>query len=516
MTRVLRLQSQDDLASIRHRVSWIKAGRLVLVVPWDMRFLSRELDFDLLRREAERWQLEIAIVSTDFERRGLARKCGFPAFATSKRARRTKNWHAQAPEAVEPPPCHWWDARVDLKPPRARALPQWLSWAKLGVRLLVFFAAIIVLLLSAYTVVPSSVITLVPATAEFSTIVPVSVDLEIEEVDLAERLIPARRVGDEFEGYIQVETTGKMRIVAGRATGQVVFTNLLAQDYVVPAGTVVRTSSTSYPIRFRTTEPVAVPAVGQATALIEALEDGVGNVGAFQINQVEGVAASAVAVINPEATTGAEPVEARTVTQADYDRARQQLMQQLLDQAVEELSINYLEPTELLLPQSLRVEAVPKLSYDRFVTEQSDTVGLNMRVLVSGWAVDVDNAEAVAYATLIQCIPRGYELTDAHFELGELAEEDIGAGRFALFVTAYGTADAVVDPRTAAVLTRGERLSDARDLLVTGMPLAEEPQIVLWPRWPERLKWLERMPLVPLRIEVRVISRDQPAAAELP
>ena len=77
MIRVLRLQPQDDLASIRHRIGWIKPGRVALVVPWDMRFLSRELDFDLLRREAERWHLEIAIVSTDFERCGLARKCGF-------------------------------------------------------------------------------------------------------------------------------------------------------------------------------------------------------------------------------------------------------------------------------------------------------------------------------------------------------------------------------------------------------------------------------------------------------
>jgi hypothetical protein len=514
--RVLRLQPQDDLASIRHRIGWIKPGRVALVVPWDMRFLSRELDFDLLRREAERWHLEIAIISTDFERCGLARKCGFPAFASIGNAKRTKSWQVEPPAAAEPPPQHWWDQTVDLQPRRVRSLPEWFTWAKLGVRVVVFLVAIAIVLASAYVVVPSGAVTLVPATVEFSTIVPVSVDLEIEEVDHAARLIPARRVGDEFEGHIQVETTGKMRIVAGRATGQVIFTNLLVQDYVVPAGTVVRTSSTSYPIRFRTTEPVAVPSAGSATAPVEALEDGVGNVGAFQINQVEGVASSAVAVINPEATSGAEPVEARVVTQVDYDRAREQLTQQLLEQAVDELSDNYLESTEILLPQSLRIQAVPKLAYDRFVTEQSDTVGLNMRILVSGWAVDVDNAEVVAYSALVQHIPPGFELTDARFELGELAEEDIGSGSFALFVTAHGTADALLDSRSVASLVSGERLDAARNLLVAEMQLAEEPQIVLWPTWPQRLKWLERMPLVPLRIDVRIISRTQPATAEVP
>jgi hypothetical protein len=40
-------------------------------------------------------------------------------------------------------------------------------------------------------------------------------------------------------------------------------------------------------------------------------------------------------------------------------------------------------------------------------------------------------------------------------------------------------------------------------------PLAEDPQILLWPQWPERLKWLERMPLLPLRISVQVLPRGQ-------
>jgi hypothetical protein len=513
--KIVKLQPQDDLASIRHRLSWMGGGRVALVVDWDMRFLSRELDFELLRREAERWRLEIAIVSTDFERRGLARQCGFPAFASVEDAKRTKDWTTHSLQSVEPPPRAWWDEEVDLRPRRVRILPSWFTWTKLGVRLLFFLLALSVLLVSAYIVLPSGVITLVPATTVFSTIVPVSVDLEIEEVDHAARLIPARRVGDEIEGYIQVETTGMMRIIAGRATGEVMFTNLLTQDYVVPAGTVVRTSSTSYPILFRTTEPVAVPASGQAIAPIEALEDGVGNVGAYQINQVEGVAASAVAVINPSATTGAEPREARVVTQADYDRAREQLTQQLFAQAYDSLSSNYLESTEILLRQSMRIEAVPKLAYDRYVTEQSDTVGLNMRILVSGWAVDVADARAVAYAALAQRIPPEYELMDVRFEMGELAEEDIGGGSFTLFVTAYGYADASLNPREAASLVKGKKVGDARDLLVTRLPLGEEPQIALWPKWPQQLRWLERMPLIPLRIDVQVVSRTQVTAAQV-
>jgi hypothetical protein len=280
---------------------------------------------------------------------------------------------------------------------------------------------------------------------------------------------------------------------------------LLAQNYVVPAGTVVRTSSTSYPIRFRTTADVALPAGGQATAPIEALEERIGNVGAYQINQVEGVAASAVRVINPEPTTGAEPKEARVVTQADYDRARSQLIQQLLDQAYVDMGA-LLEPTELLLRESLFIEAAPKESYTRFISEQADTVGLDMRLLVSGLAVDVDNAESVAYIELSQRLPPGYVLVDARFELGEVAEEDVGPGRFTFFVTAHGSAAAALNADRAVDLVRGEPMVEARRRLQEELPLAAPPEMTIWP------EGVTRMPLLPIRIRVKVVPQGRAAA----
>jgi len=502
---VVELQLQDDSASVRHRLSWLDRGRVVLVLPWDIRFLSRELDFDILRREADRWQLEIAIVSADPERRRLAGGCGFPAFASVEDARRTEMWHCQSPAPVDPPPTHWWEEEVDFRPRAVRPSARWLDWVKLGVRVGVFLLSLLVLAGSAYVIVPSAVVTLVPAGKEFTTIVPVSIDSEAETVNHAAHLIPALRVGLEVEGYTEVETTGTRDVVLGRAGGTVLFTNLLAQNYVVPAGTVVRTSSTSYPIRFRTTADVALPAGGQATAPIEALEKKIGNVGAYQINQVEGVAASAVRVINPEPTTGAEPKEARVVTQADYDRARSQLIQQLLDQAYVDMG-GLLEPTELLLRQSLFIEAVPKESYTRFISEQADTVGLDMRLLVSGLAVDVDNAESVAYIDLSQRLPPGYVLVDARFELGEAAEEDVGPGRFTFFVTAHGSAAAVLNADAAVDLIRGEPVADARRRLQEELPLAEPPQMTIWP------EGVTRMPLLPIRIRVKVAPQGQSAA----
>jgi len=467
------------------------------------------LDFDLLRRESEQHQLEIAIVSLDLEQRALARGCGFPAFSNVEQAQEADVWRSHPSKQVEPPPHPWWEEEVNLKPRPARPRAAWLNWAQLGTHLVIFVLALLIVAGSGYVIVPSGAVTLIPAGEEFTTIVPVSVDPDVEAIDHAAQLVPARRVGVEIEGYAEVATTGTANTIAGRATGIVLFTNLLAQNYTVPAGAIVRTSSTSYPIRFRTTADVAVPAAGQATVPVEALDGSVGNVGAFQINQVEGVAASAVRVINPNPTSGAELQEVRAVIQADYDRAREQLMQQLLDQAYTDMTTgDLLEPNEILLRQSLLIVGIPKEAYTHFITEQSDKVGLNMRLQVRGLAVDVDNAKSVAYTVLSQRLPPEYKLVEAHFELGDVAEEDIGPGWFTFFVTARGYAAAALNINATADIIRGQRVAEARERLQAEFPLAQDPQITLWPEWPEQLKWLERLPLLPLRISVQIAPQE--------
>jgi hypothetical protein len=504
------LHPQDDRASLRYRLDAVTARRVALLLPWDADFLSRELDFDLLRREAHRRGLEVAIVSPDPERRQLARGCGFAAFPTVGNARATERWNGHVFEELVPPPQHWWEREVDLKRKRRRAEPAWLSWVKRGFRFAAFILVVVVLAGSAYAIIPRAEVTLVPSGRMISVTVPVSVDPEIESVQQfggeTGGIVPSRRVGLEVEGSAEVETTGTGNVTAGRATGEVLFTSLLSQDYVVPAGTVVRTSSTSYPIRFRTTADVVVPADGRATAPIEALDARTGNVGALQINRVEGMVGSAVRVINPEPTTGAEPKEVPVVTQADYDRVRERLTQELLNEAHYELH-TILEDNEFLPRQSLRVESVPKKAYTHFIGEEAETVGLNMRLLVSGQAVDTGNVQSVAYQALRRRLPPGYRLIDADFEIGTVTEGEDGPGWFTVSVTGRGYAAAQLNVDEAVEMMRGKPISDARAELLTQLPLAEPPEFTTWPEWPEPLSWLERVPLLAVRIDVNVAPR---------
>ena len=491
---------RDDMSAIAQRLDTVETSRVALLLPWDQELLERDIDLEILRRAALRRNLQLAAVSPDPEVRGLVRRGGFSAFRSLAEAERASTWPTPEAKSVLAPALPWWRDPVQ---PRPRTVPfrhAWVRWLTAGLRVIVFLVALAVIAAGVYTIAPSAEIKLVPAGEEFTLIVPVYAARDIETVDEAGRLVPARPVGLEVDGFLEVPTSGLLDVALGRTSGEVLFTNVLYQDYTVPEGTVVRTSSTSYPIRFQTAADVVVPAAGQASVGIKSLADGVGNVAAFQINQVEGIVGSAVRVTNPLATSGSDATEVRVVTQADRDRAREVLMARVLDDAHYQLSNSgLLEPGEVVPRQSLVIQAVPKEAYTRFIGEQADSVGLELRLLVSGLAVDVEQARLVARSVLMNQLPYGYSLVEAWFEVGDIAEENIGPGDFTIFVTAHGYASAELDTKGAIADIAGTRVEDALAKLVADLPLAQPPAIVLWP------EQIVRMPLLPLRIAVEVL-----------
>jgi len=499
MPYVIHLQENDDWAVLRGQLRHAPEKRVIIDLPWDARLLVRPLDVDLVLREAERLGLHVAVVSSDPERRAMLRQAGLPAFATLERAE-ASSWARKKLPSAEPPPRAWWEEPLPLWPPPGRRfMPRWARHARRGLQALVFIATIAFLLLSAYVVVPQASITMTPDQQTVQVIVPVSVSTDPEQgVDVNAGVIPARQVGDYFEGYLQVETTGLAPFSAGRATGTVLFTNLLGQDVSVPAGTTVRTSAGSFPVRFATTATVVVPAFGQATAPVEALQEGlVGNVRSNQINQIEGFLAFSLRVTNPEATSGGATQDVRAVSEEDRQRAQALLIDQLLDEARTGLQV-YLEgPSQFLLDESLTVQAM-EVSFDRFLYERADRLGVHMRLLVTALVVDGDDAEAVAYAALTRRIPAGYRLISADFEMGEVAEESSGAG-LTFFVTATGRIAAEIDTGYVREAVVGRPLAEAVERLSADLPVSRAVRVTVWP------DWLERMPLLPLRIDTEII-----------
>lgn len=500
----ITIQATDDRYTVRATLSRVDGTQVLVTLPWKAdQGWSLPMDFEIQRRIAQSRNLDMAWIIEDPERRGVARKAGLLVFRSEAAARKQLAQHERSPTAKQPampdrPKTPWWaPAPRRPKVPSRQGPPAWLLAIEAVVLIVVLFAVGVAFLLA----VPSAEIVIYPASTNYTRIVMVSVDPDTEVVNLDIGVIPSRRIGDEFEGYAEIVTSGRGYAISGRASGNILFTNLLGQDYQVPASTVVRTSAGSYPVRFGTTSDVTVPAFGQATAPIEALVEGPrGNVDAYQINLVEGVVGFAVRVTNPDPIAGAESNTVRTVSDEDRSRVRDLAAQQVIAEAYNGLQELASDELGRFLPrQTLIVQAAPKAGYTHLVGEQTDVLGLALRLLVTGESVQARDAQAVAYSQLVAQLPDGYSLTDARFEYGEAAEEQIGPGLFTFFVTAHGYATARINPADVVALIQGTPIEEAQAKLVESLPLSRPPEITVTP------SWFPYLPFIDLNTQVEII-----------
>ncbi len=475
------------------------------MLPWDVDHgWESKLDYEVIGSAAQDEQIEIAWVVEDFEKRSLPQEMGFPVFTSQEAAERHLEKHGAFPETKlssfpkRPTRPRWAETPKPPSLPVKKRRPLWVIPLQIGLLLVTLATIGLVTAL----ILPTAEIYLAPQGITFTTIVPISVDPELTQVDLQQNLIPSRRVGDEFEAYAEIGTSGLGISFTGRATGSVIFTNQLGQDYQIPEGTVVRTSAGSYPVRFETTADVTVAAFGQASAPVQALEEGPrGNIGAYQINFVEGTAGLALKVTNPDAITGAESQEVAAVSEADKDRAWDVAAERVLIEAYNGLqNEEYLEPGEFLPRQSLVIQATPKEAYTHLVGERSETLGLSLRLLVTGQAANANDIQKVAYRRLLQQLPDGYRLTDTRFEIGESAEEDVGPGLFTFYVTAHGYAAPRIDADAIKREISGMRIEEATSYLEEAFPLTQPPEVTVSP------SWFPFVPHLPLRIDVSVAT----------
>jgi|GEM_PF-304554 len=500
---IITITPTDDRYTIREWLRRVTEPQVLIVLPAEVeKGWQDPLDYEVLFRTALARGLEVAWVADDPATHPLIRAGGFHLFDTEAEAQEYLTKHNALPALRPPrqpqkPKRPWWtDEPRRPKPSTLRRPPLWL----LGLELILLLSVLVVVTMTAFLSGPSARIVLVPANTTYTRMVAISVDPALEAADLPNGVIPSHRVGDEFESYVEVGTTGRSFEFSGRATGSVLFTNLLGQDYRVPEGTIVRTSSGSYPVRYATLQEVTLPAFGQAEAAIEALEEGTrGNVTAYQINLVEGVVGFAVRVTNPYPIAGANSQAVPAVSDADRARAWDVAAQQVMAKAYNGLQ-DLLEPGELLPQQELLIQATPKQAYTHLVGEQSPTLGLSLRLLVTGQAVKMTDVQAVAYRQLATQLPPGYTLTDARFEYGEAAEEDVGQGIFTFYVTTYGTATANVSSAEVLELVQGRPVEGAAEVLAETLPLARPPEVTVSP------KWFPYMPFMPIRIEVEVAT----------
>ena len=501
--QILHLEKDDDIGVVREKLERAQARKVLLIIPFGSRAFKSRLDFQLLRRQAQRQATEIALVSNHPLTRDLAAEEGVRVYGSIWRGRQARRL----------------TLRRQRRPrrPKKRKVPLWRrmrSPRKEGSGCGEQVAALLLILVTAaavygliFGIVPTATVTLVPATQSVQAEMQITVSRDVEEVDLQTGRIPAKLIQVQVEDSGEVPTTGKRDAPDSLATGSIVFISQLSQPVTVLTDTVVSTSLGTL-IRFRTTKVVELaPAIGATgSAPIEALEPGTsGNVDAHLVNTVEGPVSLQVRVTNPLPTTGGGFKQVGAVTAADKARLRSLLLQQLQQRALAKMQ-KEMSDGEVLSPETVQVDAILAEDYDQFVGEPAEFLGLEMRVLFSTVAYEESHARAQLFRALGNAVPAGFGLVNGTQTLEAVELTEILPEKRTIVLTTRGMARviATIDRSVIHQTIRGMPVELAQLTLAQTLPLAAAPDIELGPKWMEDLGWLESVPQLSLRILVYI------------
>jgi hypothetical protein len=497
--QIIELEDHDNIDTIRDRILTADSPRVLLVVPWDSPSLRKPVDLQVVARFGEANGIDVAIVSTEGEIRTAAHDADLPAYRSVGAAQRKKQWHK--PHAEDDELEQWSPSkrkrreaqRAAVERDQADAQAQRRHPAWIALKIGIFIAVLLVFVFAALAIIPNAQIVLVPQSTKITAAINVIADPKATEVDALTGHIPSGTVKTTVRDSITVPTTGKKSLPEARAQGRVIFVNQLNSPARISQGTVVRTTATGRAIRYVLTKDVEVPAgVGaQAEGIIEAVEVGAAsNVDANLINEIEGVAALAARVSNPEPFNNGGDKEVNAVDTADQDAAQEQIKPKLREAALKQLQ-DQLGPGEFIIPESLSGNILQS-TFDHEVTEQAADLTLLMRVEYTAQKVKGEDANSLVFGALKAQTPPEYELIPEgmSFQRGDVSAVPEAEDQYQFPMQGTGYAAANLEVGQAMREITGKSVDTARALLQDSLPLKKTPQITIFPKWFPTLPWL--------------------------
>lgn len=505
----MTLDEYDDVISIKDRLQFVEAGRVLLILPKNAKLLQRRLDLVLIQREVARLDMRLALITDDFTVSDNARSLHISTFRSAAEARRTP-WktprHKVFIGRAERP--HYEHDQYDLMRSatrlRAPTTPTQRAVARMF-RGSVFGVAILVLLFGMYAALPSASVTLTPARDELNITVPMVADPDATVPVLESFRVPATIERRLQESSVTIQSSGRRPAENSLAEGIVTFSNETSLAQFIPAGTIVQTSSVP-PVQYVTQEDAALPAsLGASTNVaIRATEPEQGfsgNQPPGAIDVVFGDLSGRVSVINRNATYGEGVREIAFVTQPDHDRLLNLARDEVLKDARDAILVSLPEGEFLVVEQSMQIIEERALDYSADVDQPAESVTLTLRATVAATVISLADAELVARGYLSRYITadRRLDSNSLIFRSGGI-QRILEDGSIAFQMRIEGdtyvaiNAEQVRDRLTGLSKAEAQAVLEAEYLLDARHP----PEISTWPGV------FNRMPILPIRINVDV------------
>jgi hypothetical protein len=497
-TYILKLETNDDLISVRDKMGWAKNSRILIVWPEDGELLNRKLDLILLQRHSQKLGSPLALVSRDPEIRYQALRLGIPVYSTLQKA---QDPHWRLPHRFRRAAAGSTDIENLRKDHPAfnysrfpREEPR--DWNALA-RLVFFAAGVFSLVAIAAILVPSARVSLNPQTMVQDVLLDAATNPEIEELNLM-GAVPSELVSVEVEGRDAIPVSGTITLPFHSAEGHALFTNLSDQEVDIPQGSVVRPLGKSAQ-RYATIQDSVAPAGPGQTVEIEVrsvVPGSQGNLEAGSLVAIEGLLGTFLSVSNPNPIRGGDDRLEPAPTEQDRAELADRLENALVETARAEIG-SQLASGDILIKTTLKpVETLEKI-YQPEIEQPADQLTLSWRLVFEARIVRYEDMYAMVTSIFDANLASGTEPVPESLQI-EVIDQPLSDEKSMTTwkLHAVRQARAVFSESQAVQLALGLPPEDAARRLFEALPLEETPRISLQPAW-----W-PRMPILPFRIQV--------------
>ncbi len=480
--QVIVLDKNDTILQVHSKIEWSDGRRIILIVPRGCKALDAEHELKLLRRRADEADVQVALVSTEYNLKEHARVAGIPVFSSVEKAQ-TSRWQWQRDVAA---PLIRRSTPLDPDAPKPyRPILDRLGLAgwRLFLTVALFGIAVIVLVGVASILVPSATVTIVPESLLISDTAEVILDPAVTTIDHINAIVPAEISRPPISGTVTVNTTRKATAPADHAEGIVTFSNLQGTEATIPLGTVVATTSGATQ-RYSTTITATLPAGFNArvNVPVRALKAGPeANVRALQINFIEGPLSAQARVLNLNPLGGGTIKEVNIVSFDDRRVARERLNAELKQRALGVLQESA-DENVYVVPASVEVIVLSE-EWDRLVDDPSDTLTLKMDAVASGIYADFRDLETFAQRRLLSKMPQGYQVLPGNLRVEADPNARTEGTSVILRVRAALLATPVIDQAKLLDELDNVPLAQARAKIESRVKLAAPPKIQVTPSW---------------------------------
>lgn len=509
-TFILQLEPHDDITSAKDKMGWGKSSHILVVWPEKDKILNRQLDLILLKRSAGALGSQIALVSRDPRVRYHAPRLGIPVYSSLSKARSSiwrlpRRFRRIQSSNKEPYNRERTVSEAGIpgyhKVPLTRPVKEIHRLHPL-VRIGLFLAGVISILLLAAVLLPGAEIYLQPQVNDQDLTIPVSANPDISSIHLTGQ-VPLRKINVIVEGRDSLPAFSRQSFPDRSSSGSALFTNLTDQAVDIPTGTVVRNLGDA-PQRFRVSSPGTVPAgPGRSLALpVSSLIPGLsGNLPAGSLVAIEGQLGTSLSVTNPQPTDNGNERLLPVPEDADRQELADRLMQSLQITALAEMEQDLAEG-DVLIPDSIHLAEVLDQDYQPAAGQPADELRLLLRVNYEAFHIAQQDINFLVETLLNSSLPDGFVPMAGTLKIENLGDPVFQGDAAEWLLRASRQVQAVVPESQSVQLALGLDPQSAKGRLAANLELQDAPVIRLVPSW-----W-PRLPYIPLRIKIQVIQPE--------